>query len=53
MKSVLGYNHAHRMKILAMARAKYEKKCGPGWRHKRLRAIKDALYYREAMRKLK
>lgn len=53
MKSVLVYSHAHRMKILAMNRAKALKISGAGWRHKRLRAIRDALYYREAMRRFK
>lgn len=38
--------HCTRMKRLHMARARWEKSNGPGWQHKRERAVRAALYYR-------
>jgi hypothetical protein len=46
------YRYAQRMKRLAMIRAKWEKGNGPAWRHKRIRAIHEALSYRATQHNL-
>lgn len=53
MKSVMVFKYCRSMKLMALARARWEKKNGPGWRHKRIRAIKEAIYFREKMKVFK
>lgn len=40
--------YAQRMKRVALGRARWEKRNGKDWAHKRVRAVRDALIYRKA-----